>query len=57
MTRLYDSLLFWRIMFFVMFGCFVAIYANPRVVVEEREIYLILENESREHPIIRTRAI
>ena len=53
------SAAFWQIMFLVMFGCFMVAYLNPRVVVqiEEKEIYLIFENESSEHPIVRTRAI
>lgn len=57
LNRICDSLLFWRIMFFVMAGCFVAAYANPRIVVQDREVFLIYEHESYDYPIVRTRAI
>ena len=59
-----DTAAFWRIMFFMMWALFtiqfillVWVYTNPRIVTVEKEVYLIIEEESRDQPIYRTRAI
>lgn len=58
LSSISDSVMFWRIMFFVMALCALCFYANPRIVIKEEHIFLIMDHDDDGEPFItESRAI